>query len=267
MKYTEPTVFLMGETKLYQPGVRAYFESIGAADWMTDAPSDSEELVEIMARSCYMSFNTPSQSVSQLNKNLSSAREGNDKYLENILKHRHGSVLEHAVLNFMFTNVSRVVTHELVRHRAGTAISQQSLRYVRLDSDEMYIPDCIADIPEAREAAERLLANNLRDVAILEEALGLNEAKISFKEKKEKTSALRRFKFQGLATQIGWSANLRALRHVIEMRTDPSAEEEIRLLFAQVACLCKERYPNVFGDFVEENHKGISWFHTEHRKV
>lgn len=268
MQYIEPQVHLIGETKIFGDGLDDYFESINASDWTTDAPSDSEKLTEVMARSCYMSFDTPSQSVSALNKNLSSAREGNERYLNNIKEHRHGSVLEHTTVNFMFTNVSRVVTHELVRHRAGTAISQQSMRYVRTDIDGMYLPLCILNDPKALDAAHDLMRNNKKGIERLETMLGLRGGGLDFHERKERTSALRRFKYQGVPTQIGWSANFRALRHVIEMRTSPGAEEEIRILFGKVARLCMERYPNVFGDYHGiEDASGLIWYQTENVKV
>ena len=67
---------------------------------------------------------------------------------------------------------------------------------------------------------------------------------------------MRRLAPIGLATNIGWSANIRAVRHVIEMRTAPGAEEEIRLLFAKVGALCVERFPHLFGDYrVEEGRR------------
>ena len=49
-------------------------------------------------------------------------------------------------------------------------------------------------------------------------------------------------------TNIGWSANLRTLRHIIPLRTHKSAEEEIRMVFRTVGFICKEKYPNVFFD-------------------
>ena len=56
-----------------------------------------------------------------------------------------------------------------------------------------------------------------------------------FSVKKEVTSALRRLAPIGLSTDIVWTANVRTLRHVIEMRTAPGAEEELRLVFGLVA--------------------------------
>ncbi len=71
----------------------------------------------------------------------------------------------------------------------------------------------------------------------------------------------------GVATTIGWSCNFRTLRHVIEHRTDPHAEEEIRLLFARVFELVRERYPNLFADYEVEEVDGLPWVKTAHRKV
>ena len=94
----------------------------------------------------------------------------------------------------------------------------------------------------------------------------IDDAK-DFSEKKKLTSAFRRMAPIGVATTIGWSSNFRTLRHVIEMRTDPHAEEEIRLLFGKVYHLVKERYPNLFSDYEEEQVDGLPWIKTVHRKV
>jgi thymidylate synthase (FAD) len=75
----------------------------------------------------------------------------------------------------------------------------------------------------------------------------LNNEK-SFAKKKKLTSRMRRLAPLGLLTNIGWSANLRTLRHVIPLRTHKSAEEEIRLVFAEVGSMCKRKFPNIFFD-------------------
>src|SRR5260370_18581779 len=69
---------------------------------------------------------------------------GNQAYLNPSLEVGHGSVLEHAVGNFLFTGVSRSLTHELVRHRAGMGYSQLSQRYVDESVAEYVEPDVIA---------------------------------------------------------------------------------------------------------------------------
>ena len=83
----------------------------------------------------------------------------------------------------------------------------------------------------------------------LAEILDLDNPEKKFKDKKKLTSAMRRIAPIGLATSIGWSANIRTIRHCIEMRTDPGAEEEIRLVFGRVAELMRDRYPHLFADY------------------
>src|SRR2546428_814904 len=79
--------------------------------------------------------------------------------------------------------------------------------------------------------------------------LGIDEDGVPFHVKKEVTSALRRLAPIGLSTDIVWTANVRTLRHVIEMRTAPGAEEELRLVFDQIARIMKAEAPNLFQDF------------------
>lgn len=260
MKHVEPKVFLIGETRAIDSYTESYLEHIGAPDWKSDANTDADYMIEVMARSCYKSFGT------ELNKNLTKVRTENKDYLDNIKKVGHGSVMEHTTLNFMFCDVSRVFTHELVRHRAGTAISQESLRFVRLTELRQWLPTCITENPEAaemfREGFEYLEKLQLK----LADVLKLDEK--PFSKKKELTSAMRRLAPIGLATNIGWSANIRTLRHVLEMRTAASAEEEIRIVFNQVANIVQARYNNLFCDYERKFlPDGTFEFVTKYRKV
>lgn len=260
MQFVEPKVFLVGETRIVEDGLQAYLKHAGVPNWTTDAPSDSERLCEVMGRLCYRSFEPG------LNPNVTRVREGNDTYLSNILNVGHGSVIEHANLNFIFADVSRVFTHELVRHRAGTAMSQESLRFVRLDKLSAYVPTHIRENEEGMavfsQAIEQLEQVQLK----LAEVYAIDDEK-KFGIKKKLTSAFRRVAPDGVATTIGWSCNFRTLRHVIEMRTEPSAEEEIRLVFGQVYELVKQRYPNLMGDYETEDADGLPWVKTTHKKV
>ena len=96
--------------------------------WQTDTEVAGEHLAEVAGRVCYMSFAKPRPG-------------GNQAYLDHILEVGHGSVLEHAVWNFVFTGVSRSLTHELIRHRAGFGYSQLSQRYVDESVAEYVEPD------------------------------------------------------------------------------------------------------------------------------
>lgn len=260
MKYVEPKVFLVGETRVIEDGLRAYLEHVGAGNWSSDAPSDSELLSEVMGRLCYRSFEPG------LNPNVTRVREGNAPYLGHILEVGHGSVLEHPVVNLVFADVSRVFTHELVRHRAGTAVSQESLRFVRLDRLSAYIPTHIRESEAGMEIFSRALEQLEEVQSSLAEAFEIESEK-KFDVKKKLTSAFRRVAPIGVATTIGWSCNFRTLRHVIETRTEPSAEEEIRFVFGKVFELLRDRYPNMLGDYEVEMVDGLPWVKTAHRKV
>src|SRR3990172_3810378 len=152
MKQVEPQVFLLARPAINEEGLAAYLQAVGSSRWETDAPSAAEKLVEVAGRSCYRSFEPG------LNPNVTRIREGSKVYLENILAVKHGSVLEHASWTFAFFNFRRVFTHELVRHRAGTAISQESLRFVRLTEIPMWVPPEFRDNPEALAIFEEAVA-------------------------------------------------------------------------------------------------------------
>ena len=256
----EPRVFLIGESKVNQEGLSALLAHLGAPDWSSDAKSDIELLSEVYGRACYKSFGT------ELNPNISRVRRTSKSYLKNILEKGDGSVLEHGVANFFFADVSRVFTHELCRHRVGTAISQESLRFVRLTDLNWYAPTCIAESPEAMT----IFAKTFEELSALQEQLAEMfelDKQGSFDYKKKITSAMRRVAPIGLATNVGWSCNMRTLRHVIEQRTAPWAEEELRLTFGKVAEIAVERWPNLFEDYAVEIVDDLPYYTTANRKV
>lgn len=252
MRETTPSVFLIARPAVSTEGMRSYLEDVGGTSWLDrrmseaeDSPSnDGELLVEFGGRICYRSWEPG------LNPNVTRVRTDQSEYLANVLRCLHGSVLEHANFSFAFRNVSRVFTHELVRHRAGSAFSQESLRYVRLADIGFRVPPALEPI---REQVVSII-EQLEDFQITAaEALSLDEEGMPFSIKKEITSALRRLAPIGLSTDIFWTANARTLRHVIEMRTAEGAEEELRLVFDKVARIMLAEAPNLFQDFVRQD--------------
>jgi len=145
-------------------------------------------------------------------------------------------------------------THELVRHRVGTAISQESLRYVRLEDLGMWVPPCFegddfaVGVMKATWSSAEAAYRQLLHAAARKEGVSSFDD-LGREKKKTYTSAARRVLPIGLSTNIGWSCNMRTLRHLIEMRTDPSAEEEIRYVFNLVAEIAKIKWPALFGDY------------------
>jgi len=290
MHRVEPKVFMIGESAIHGCVIADYLDYIGCTRRSTTSSSEAEDLIEFMGRLCYRSFEPG------LNPNVTKIREDQAAYINNILASGHGSVLEHAVSHWVFTDVSRVFTHELVRHRVGTAFSQESLRYVRLVDLGLWLPPEVEAKPEVAALFEQTF-KSLEDLQIkLTEAYGLDRPQTCpqclgvesttrdradrksvcgkcggtgqittpFDTKKRVTSAMRRVAPIGLATCIGVTFNMRALRHVIEMRTAEGAEAEIRYVFDIVAKTAKENWPLIFRDFTR-NEKG-AWI-PKYRKV
>jgi thymidylate synthase (FAD) len=259
VRETEPKVRLIASPKIHWDAINDYMHDVDGLSWlervypggkMKPIAADAELLVEFAGRRCYRSW------APGLNANVTKVREDSGEYLANILRSKHGAVLEHAQFTFDFDQVSRVFTHELVRHRAGVAISQESLRYVRLTDLGVRIPPVLTDKDSDDPAALNMRSEIISIVERLEEFqrsaaehFGLDDEGVPFHYKKEVTSALRRLAPIGLSTGIVWSANVRTLRHVIAQRTAPGAEEEIRLVFDQVARIMQEECPLLFADF------------------
>lgn len=160
-------------------------------------------------------------------------------------------------------------THELVRHRAGTAISQESLRYVRPKELRMtMVPGSeLSRLPNLDELTQALEANQEVYEKFAEASIVKD---MPFEEKKAWTSALRRMLPDGIATNIVWTANHRTLRWVLEMRTAPGAEAEMRYVFNKVGQTLVRDYPLLYMDFETVPHKdgvGAQWIPKIRSKI
>ena len=251
MKPVQPEVFLVSRPQLDYQALGAYLTEVGGESWLERLDrgdlDDAQNLVEFAGKICYRAWEPG------LNPNIVKVRNDHQAYLENILRQMHGSVLEHAMFGFVLHNVSRVVTHELVRHRPGVAISQESLRFVRLSDIPFWFPDWARGDEELMTRATALIGQMEEFQNWMADHFGLDEEGLKFEEKKHKTSFMRRFAPDGVATGLLWSANVRTLRHTIEARTDKGAEEEIRLVFGQIAALMRTEAPALFGDYTIED--------------
>ena len=160
--------------------------------------------------------------------------------------------MEHATVTWAVENVSRVFTHELVRNRAGNAFSQESLRYVRLTDLGFWFPPDLAEDAEVLQRGTDLVERMEEFQRWLAAHYEIESTK-DFTRKKKLTSAFRRFAPIGLATGIVLTTNMRSLRWLIEQRTAPGAEIEIRLVFNLIAKIAQERWPMIFQDFSPED--------------
>lgn len=252
----KPVVHLVAKTEISIEGVRQYLRATGNEEFEEtmgaafDAGlSGMEVLVSMMAKLCYKSLtlghNDNVTRIRDIQSNIASA-----------IASGHGSVLEHSSMSFIVRDCSRIFTHELVRHRAGTAYSQNSGRYIRLDSIDVVtdpiLSPVVADIQEISEYLEAKYSQ-------MAFKLGLTDpsSKLDFTAKKKLTSALRRIAPNGQTNEIGFTVNLRALRFTILKRTDRAAEWEIRHVFSQVYEIARGIVPTLFCDEIVEIVDGL----------
>ncbi|MGI5835798.1 MAG: FAD-dependent thymidylate synthase [Chloroflexota bacterium] len=256
----EPEVYLVGRQVISPEEVDRFLGESGAS-WSTDADRDAESLVELAGRICYMSFGAK-----QGRKTISD-------YLENIIESGHGSVLEHAVWNFVITGVSRSFTHELIRHRAGWGYSQLSQRYVDESTTDYVEPEVIANDPETHrlwlEAVETSHRVYCQLVDRLSESIERTHPDLSRTTKRKMArQAARSVLPNATETKIFVTANGRALRHFIELRGSAAAEPEIRRVAVKILQIMQEEAPHIFADFrlvtLDDGSLGVV---TEHHKV
>jgi thymidylate synthase (FAD) len=237
---------------------------IGAdhVQWQSDTEVAAETVAEFAGRLCYLSFGAGAGF--EGGHKLIPGRTTNREYLANILKTRHGSVLEHAVWTFLFEGVSRALTHELVRHR-HLSYSQLSQRYVDESEVAFVLPPEIAPEGAAFDLFHQSCARALDDYRQL-------LARIEEQVKDEPSATLRRKRARQTArsllpnateTKVVVTGNARAWRHFIELRGSETAESEIRILAVRLLRVLVEEAPNLFGDYRIATHDGVEIVETD----
>lgn len=282
---TQPTVWLVGKSSIVDRSVEKFME-YHDLDWVlgtNGAHSDSETIPEIAGRVCYMSFSNPRPG-------------GNRAYLEHILQVGHGSVIEHAVYNFVIVGISRSCSHEIVRHRAGCSYSQLSQRYVDESVAEYVIPHevqnstpeifdrWVSSVQQSHNAYVDLITLLLEKVMGPCPQCGCTSARtegakysccncqqlrlITTEQRKQIRQAARSVLPNATETKLFMSMNARAARSIIEQRCSIHAEPEIRKVFYQVWTWLRMESPNLFGDYIEESlPDGTTALRTTYTKV
>ncbi len=255
---TKPQVYIVGRQTVVNEELARFLQAEGLT-FTTDAAAAGEVLAEIAGRTCYMSFGK--------------GRKTNREYLENILTSKHGSVLEHAVWCLLITGISRALTHELVRHRAGFGYSQLSQRYVDESEAQYVVPPLYQESPELRAKWQQTIE------CVRKAYVELAEATTQYVQEKHPEMAPRdRRKWARQAarsilpnateTKIFVTGNSRAWRHFLELRGSVHADTEIRLLAVEVFRALKKESPNIFQDLeIIDEPDGLPSIHVLHSKV
>ena len=248
---TKPSVYLVAKQLGSYGEMDRFLRDHDVLEFSTSAQSDGEAMVEVAGRLCYMSFANPRPG-------------GNKAYIDHILEVGHGSVLEHAVYSMIFTGVSRSLTHELVRHRAGMSYSQLSQRYV--DKVSFVRPPGIKPDSSAELVWTSNIALALASYESLIETLEHNDFadidNATLRRKRARETA-RAVLPNCTETKIFVTGNARAWRHFLELRGSIHADAEIQRLAIAVLSVLEDISPNLFGDYTVTD-QGIE---TKWRKV
>lgn len=281
--WKEPRCTLLSTPTLYREGLDSFLDAHGTRlPQETDAAEHGDALPEIAGRICYMSFGDKA------------GRKGPD-YLKHILGVGHGSVLEHVNIGVILEGISRSLSHELVRHRAGCAYSQLSQRYV--DTEDMGLvihPACVGNFM-LESLAEQSFQTCLKDYELVVDKLmdeykgqmgsiaidqGHSKSSVSSMAEKELLSitrtarrkmareAAREWLPNMTETKIVTTMNVRAWRHFFNMRGASVADRQIRRCAVLVFKTIQPVAPWCFQDIkVGETEDGIGCLVSENPKV
>ena len=266
-----PGVVMLARPRTNVAGLAGFLEGfdpdLGFPEYVEDPTSlpDSSQLCKTSGQLCYMSFGP------RRTRNENAAA-----YIERLTSAGHGSVLEHASFSFLLYGISRSVTHELVRHRAGAAFSQTSQRYVsgsvlrfveRPEYQENAGLHRLFEERVDRDAAEyEAMAGRLLEYQEDGNAMLSADYKTDARKKVQQTA--RSLLPNETEAPMVFTGNVRALRHIVEMRADAHAESEIRNVAVRLFLCLRQADPILFGDYVLDTlPDGTHTVSTEHRKA
>lgn len=269
---TEPGVVLLTQPVTSLECMRNFLTGfdidLNYLDYLEDPDklTGAEAIAKAAGQICYMSFG-PNRT-----KNADAGL-----YFDRIKEQGHGSILEHAQFAFLWYGVSRSLTMELIRHRAGFGFSQVSQCYVD-DKALRFVerPEYYADQElhlgfkqwiDACAAEYRARANRLREVQETDPIQrNLFDSKTA--NRKKVNQAARGCLPNETEAPIVFSANVRGLRHMFEVRAAKGAEVEIGRAAIKTLRILKQVAGNLFNDYtIHQNADGFETISTPYRKV
>lgn len=211
---------------------------------------DAEKLVAAAAKLCYSQTG-----IEDIEEKLDD--EKTKGFIEMLMNLGHESPVEHVSFTFGIEGVSRVLTHQLVRHRIGASYSQQSQRYVKLEQFDYIVPPSIEEVPEAKAMFIRAMEedqkyyNELTDILFSRHyekltSRGISEEKARKDAEKMAIEDARYVFPNACETKIVLTMNARALFNFFNKRCCNRAQWEIRELATEMLRLVKEVAPSLF---------------------
>lgn len=197
--------------------------------WYTPNP---EFVVALAMRRCYTA-----KPIEELEAELNS-RPGYEKDLiAKAIRDKTFDVIEHAVFMFEIEGISRVCSHQLVRHRLAS-YDQESQRFSAVEKEDFVTPHSVQNNPEALKVYQDFIKSSVE----------------TFKRLKELEVPKEDARFilpQSIGTKLVITANARTLLHFFWQRIASQAQWEIRELGTLMLNECKKVAPTIFKDIIE----------------
>jgi thymidylate synthase (FAD) len=204
-------------------------------DERIDGRNDPDMLAEFAGRLCYWSYHRPTEFTAR-----------NEAYVQSVIGKKHLSVIEHASATFLLLDVSRSLTHELIRHR-HLSFSQVSQRYVDESLSHVVIPPILRD---ATGPQAELLERNVMGLDNIAHELYSKIYQWAIDRgasRKEARGAARAVLPTNTRTSIVVSGNMRGWFEFLEKRLSRAAEHEIREVAEQIFVHLENLAPAIFS--------------------
>ncbi len=194
-------------------------------------PAEIMKHIERAGRVCYKSESNISDTSAE-------------KFIANIIKSGHESVLEHVSITFKII-CDRGITHEIVRHRLAS-YSQESSRYCDYSGNKFggeltFIKPCFWSEDDENYFTWR------QTMAFVEHIY------LMMREKGARPEQARSILPNSLKTEIFMTANLREWRHFLKLRTSKRAHPQMREIALKIYEILNEKLPVIFSDINPEN--------------
>jgi thymidylate synthase (FAD) len=248
--FTEPEVFLIAEPRICFDGLKPFLEECGFPEAFDTAQPGPETVVELGGRMCFGSY-----------KNLGKT----DELVTKAVELGHGSIFEHANFTFAIACCSRGFTHQMVRHRAGFAYSQESTHYIKYnkDSARFCVEPYSIDTDQKKAIVETTLKCEINAYTELYDILKIEE-----NTKHNSCGAARQLLPNAIEAKILITANMRAWRHFCEERGNPHNTLEIRMVACKVLSILQKRAKAlVYGLELFEDTDGRRSIKTLRKKI
>ena len=202
--------------------------------------------IERAARTCYKSEPL-----------ITEDGESAKKLCKKLVELKHTAMLEHGGLISVKIICNRGLTHELVRHRTAVSYAQESTRYCDYSKTKhgnkitvirpLYFGD-VDEIDEFWYASKETKAYKLwfRAMEVAEDSY------FRLRENGVPPQVARGVLPIDVKTEIIISTNPTEWRHILKLRTSPTAHPQIRAIMIGILQDFKEKIPIIFDDILPE---------------